>query len=63
MLGLEVTQRQLEEVAEHSGVLMQNDDYLPQALREACMQVIEDPLELEVKDFAQIGRASCRERV
>ena len=55
-LGWNITEDQLEGVAELSGVLADNDDYLPPDLRAKCEQVIADPLELDVADFAYAFR-------
>ena len=54
--GFAVTERQLEEVSELSDVLSSNDDYLPSEFRAKCELVIEDPLELDVKDFPNAFR-------
>ena len=54
--GWEVTEEQLEEVAELSDVLADNDDYLSSELRNKCEQVIADPLEIDVSDFANAFR-------
>ena len=55
-IGFVVTEEQLEEVAELSDVLSSNDDYLPSEFRAKCEVVIEDPLELDVKDFSNAFR-------
>ena len=55
-LGWSITEDQLEEVAELSGVLADNDDYLPADLRAKCKQAMPDPLELDVGDFANAFR-------
>ena len=55
-LGWSITKDQLEEVAELSGVLADNDDYLPADFRAKCEQAMPDPLELDVGDFANIFR-------
>ena len=39
-----------------SGVLADNEDYLPPDLRAKCEQVIADPLELDVADSANAFR-------
>lgn len=52
LLGMCVTEQQLEEVAEHSDVLAGNEDYLPSDIRARCQQVIADPLEIVISDFA-----------
>ena len=54
--GWNVTEDQLEGVAELSGVLADNEDYLPPDLRAKCEHVIADPLELDVADFANAFR-------
>ena len=54
--GLEVTEEQLEEVAELSDVLSSNDDYLTADFRAKCELVIEDPLELDINDFPSAFR-------
>lgn len=54
--GWNITEDQLEEVAELSRVLADNDDYLPADLRAKCEQVMADPLELDVADFANAFR-------
>ncbi len=54
--GFVVTEEQLEEVAELSDVLSSNEDYLPADFRAKCELVIEDPLELDVNDFANAFR-------
>ena len=54
--GYEVTEEQLEEVAELSEVLASNDDYLSAEFRNKCEQVIPDPLEIDVSDFAHAFR-------
>ena len=56
MIGWEVTEQQLEEVAELSDVLADNDDYMPADLRVQCEQVIADPLELDVADCVHAFR-------
>lgn len=55
-LGWSITEDQLEKVAELSGVLADNDDYLPADLRAKCEQAMPDPLELDVGDFANAFR-------
>ena len=55
-LGQSITEDQLEKVAELSGVLADNDDYLPADLRAKCEQAMPDPLELDVGDFANAFR-------
>lgn len=47
-----VTEEQLEEVAELSDLLSSHEGYLPSDFRAKCELVIEDPLELDVNDFA-----------
>ena len=37
-------------------MLSSNDDYLPSEFRAKCELVIEDPLELDVKDFPNAFR-------
>ena len=54
--GWEVTEEQLAEVAELSDVLADNDDYLSAEFRNKCEQVIADPLEIDVSDFAYAFR-------
>lgn len=54
--GWEVTEEQLEEVAELSDVLADNDDYLSAELRNKCEQVIADPLQIDVSDFPNAFR-------
>ena len=54
--GWNVTEDQLEGVAELSGVLADNENYLPPDLRAKCEQVVADPLELDVADFANAFR-------
>ena len=47
--GWDITEQQLEEVAELSDVLADNDDYLPANHSvQQCEQIIADPLELDV---------------
>lgn len=50
--GWEVTEEQLEEVAELLDVLAHNNDYLSAEFRDKCERVIADPLEIAVSDFA-----------
>ena len=52
----EVTEEQLEEVAELSEVLGSNDDYLSAEFRNKCEQLVPDPLEIDVSDFAHAFR-------
>ena len=54
--GWEVTEEQLVEVVELSDVLADNDDYLSAEFRNKCEQVIADPLEIDVCDFAYAFR-------
>ena len=54
--GWEVTEEQLAEIAELSDVLADNDDYLSAEFRNKCEQVIADPLEIDVSDFAYAFR-------
>ncbi|KXJ15658.1 uncharacterized protein LOC110237035 [Exaiptasia diaphana] len=49
--GFEVTQQQLDEVAELSDVFSSYDDYMPTDVRNKCEQVIADPLQIDVGDF------------
>ena len=51
--GFEVTEEQLEEVAELPEVLASNDDYLSAEFRNKCEQVIP---EIDVSDFAHAFR-------
>lgn len=46
----------MEEVADISDVLSDNDTYLPDELRHECELVIGDPLDLDVSDFANAFR-------
>lgn len=55
-MGWSITEDQLEEVAELSGVLADNDNYLPAELRAKCEQAMPDPLELDVGDFGSAFR-------
>jgi len=54
--GYEVTEEQLGEVAELSEVFASNDDYLSAEFRNKYEQVIPDPLEIDVSDFAHAFR-------
>ena len=49
-IGLPVTIEQLQKVAEYSGVLEVEDDFLEPAFRLKCQQVIPDVEEIEAKD-------------
>jgi len=49
--GWPVTEEQLEEVAQRSGVLDKNDDFLTPDFRAKCEQVIADPLTLDCADY------------
>ena len=44
-------EEQLEEVAQRSGVLDKNDDFLTPDFRAKCEQVIADPLTLDCADY------------
>ena len=55
VLGLEVTEQQLEEVAQVSGVFSDDlDDYLLPDLRAKCEELVPDPLLLDANEYADV---------
>lgn len=49
--GLDVSEDQLKEVAEHSGVLNVNDDFLEPAFRLECERWVPDTNEIDPQNF------------
>lgn len=54
--GWNVTEEQLEEVAQLSDVLTGHDDFLSPDFRAKCQQIIPDPLALDVNDCVHAFR-------
>ena len=50
ILGCDVSEGQLEEVANESGVLSVNDDFLEPEFRQACEEVIPTPADVDCTD-------------
>lgn len=50
ILGWDISEGQLEEVANESGVLSVNDDFLEPEFRQACEEVIPTPADVDCKD-------------
>ena len=50
ILGWDVSEGQLEEVAIESGVLSINDDFLEPEFRQACEEVIPTPADVDCTD-------------
>ena len=46
-LGFDITEQELQEVAEQSGVLQLDDDFLSPDFRAACLQIIPYPVLVE----------------
>ena len=50
VLGWDISEGQLEEVANESGVLSVNNDFLEPQFRQACEDVIPTPADVECRD-------------
>ena len=58
--GWEVNYEQLQEVAEQSGVLQENDDYLDRNFRQQCEIFLPEPLSVEPSDCATAFLFLCK---
>jgi hypothetical protein len=52
LIGFPVTEEQLAEVAQHSGVLEIDNDFLPPEIRRKCEAIIPFPEKVEPSDCA-----------